>query len=430
MGYSHVSPRHHLARICVGIIVGVGLIGGLSFLIYVLLNNDSNIPWPVDEEGWTCTAVYGQNCVKSFSERRSWDDAQRQCLDEQQQDATLASAVNSNEWEFLKAFIKKQSDVSSSQRCESYWLGGTWSSYEKQFVWSDGRKVEANHSLPIDLNSNLTNGDGLSVDTENLQLKVGNKKSKRCFMCLWNVTASFLSASDCQDLKKRGKTRSGLYRIKESPRTSSLSTNKRHKVLCEMESSGGGWTVFQQRVDGRTVFWNRTWTEYRDGFGQLGRNSEFWMGLELLHKMSTIQPNTSLRVELWGDRNPNSSKYTNDYLESEYYNFAVGNESTDYSLQVQTVWPGVGNASGGWFDITFSRGRKFSTVDRINDPMPSCVTDYHLGGWWLHYCSLSSLNGEYNPPIAWGNGYGMMWVAHGIYIINPQKSRMMFRKNG
>ncbi|KAI1727542.1 ficolin-3 [Ditylenchus destructor] len=396
MGYSPASPSHHLAHICVGIIVGVSLFGGLSFLIYVLLNDDSNIPWPGDEEGWTCPAEYGQKCVKSFSERRSWDDAQRQCLDEQQQDATLASAVNSNEWEFLKAFIKKQNDVSSSQ----------------------------------DVNSNLSNGNGLSVDTESLQLKVENKNSNRCFLCLWNVTASFLSASDCQDLKKHGKTRSGLYRIKESPRSGSISTNKRHKVLCEMETSGGGWTVFQQRVDGRTVFWNRTWAEYRDGFGRLGRNSEFWMGLELLHKMSTIQPNTSLRVELWGDRNPNSEKYTNDYLESEYYNFAVGNESTDYSLQVQTVWPGVGNASGGWFDITFSRGRKFSTIDRINDPMPNCVTDYHLGGWWLHYCALSALNGEYNPPIAWGNGYGMMWVAHGIYIINPQKSRMMFRKHG
>lgn len=49
------------------------------------------------------------------------------------------------------------------------------------------------------------------------------------------------------------------------------------------------------------------------------------MGLEPLHRMntSTTTTSTTLRIELWGDRNPNSMKYTNDYLESEYSNFSV-----------------------------------------------------------------------------------------------------------
>ena len=38
--------------------------------------------------------------------------------------------------------------------------------------------------------------------------------------------------------------------------------------------------MFQRRQDGKVNF-NRKWTEYRDGFGDL--NGEFWLGNDHIH---------------------------------------------------------------------------------------------------------------------------------------------------
>ena len=48
------------------------------------------------------------------------------------------------------------------------------------------------------------------------------------------------------------------------------------KVLCKQEMDGA-WLVFQRRVDGSEDF-NRTWDEYRDGFGRVSSSTEFWLG--------------------------------------------------------------------------------------------------------------------------------------------------------
>lgn len=50
-----------------------------------------------------------------------------------------------------------------------------------------------------------------------------------------------------------------------------------------MESAGGGWTVFQRRFDGQVSF-NRTWREYRDGFGSAQK--EHWLGNAVLHALT------------------------------------------------------------------------------------------------------------------------------------------------
>lgn len=58
--------------------------------------------------------------------------------------------------------------------------------------------------------------------------------------------------------------------------------------------AGGGWTVIQKRQDGSVDF-NRTWNEYREGFGDL--NGEFWLGNENIHKI-TSQGDYSLRIDM------------------------------------------------------------------------------------------------------------------------------------
>ncbi|KAK3587898.1 hypothetical protein CHS0354_014410 [Potamilus streckersoni] len=54
-------------------------------------------------------------------------------------------------------------------------------------------------------------------------------------------------------------------------------------VLCDMDTDGCGWTVFQRRVDG-TVNFARGWTEYQVGFGNL--KGKFWLGNQQLHLLT------------------------------------------------------------------------------------------------------------------------------------------------
>lgn len=72
------------------------------------------------------------------------------------------------------------------------------------------------------------------------------------------------------------------------PRGSSL-----FQVFCDMETSGGGWTVIQRRKSGLVSFY-QDWRQYKQGFGSI--RGDFWLGNEHIHRL-TRQP-TRLRVEL------------------------------------------------------------------------------------------------------------------------------------
>uniref|UniRef100_A0AC34RD64 Fibrinogen C-terminal domain-containing protein n=1 Tax=Panagrolaimus sp. JU765 TaxID=591449 RepID=A0AC34RD64_9BILA len=236
----------------------------------------------------------------------------------------------------------------------------------------------------------------------------------------------FFWDKDCAALKARGITKSGKQLVELN--------GQFFEVYCDMETDGGGWTVIQQRVDGTLPFWNKTWEQYKIGFGEPGKDTNFWAGNELIHRLTSKDENTILRIELWGDRDPGSN-HANDYWWGEYY-MKVGDEASGYQLNIigkfmeptnKTNITMVGNASTAWFDVVCNNNFKFSTIDKVNDPMEDCVLKYKLGGWWLHHCGTVSLNGAYDPPIANGTGYGFVWMVDGFYQINPAKSRMSLK---
>ncbi len=93
-------------------------------------------------------------------------------------------------------------------------------------------------------------------------------------------------------------------------------------MFCDQTTAGGGWTVFQKRLDGSVDFY-RDWTDYKSGFGNL--NGEFWLGLDKIHRL-TQSENGKLRVDL--------KDWEGDTRFAEYDSFAIGDEASKYSLSL------------------------------------------------------------------------------------------------
>ena len=92
---------------------------------------------------------------------------------------------------------------------------------------------------------------------------------------------------NCAEVYKSGDKISGVYKIDPDGLGE-------FEVFCDQTTAGGGWTVFQKRYNG-TVDFFRAWDDYKQGFGNL--NSEFWLGLETIRRLTACSSN-KLRVDL------------------------------------------------------------------------------------------------------------------------------------
>ncbi|XP_060125914.1 tenascin-X isoform X9 [Zootoca vivipara] len=164
------------------------------------------------------------------------------------------------------------------------------------------------------------------------------------------------------------------------------------QVYCDMETDGGGWIVFQRRMNGETNFW-RNWQEYATGFGNLTR--EFWLGNDALHQLTT-SGDYELRVDL---------RAGNDSVYATYQNFRVDPPADHYRLHLGSYSGTAGDA------FTYHSGSVFSTKDRDpNRVIIPCAVSYR-GAWWYRNCHYANLNGLYannrdHQGINWFNWKG------------------------
>ena len=160
-----------------------------------------------------------------------------------------------------------------------------------------------------------------------------------------------------------------------------------------METDGGGWTVFQRRIDGSVDFY-LNWTDYVHGFGNI--SGEYWLGLDNIHRLANGSVSTQLRVDM-RDKN-GSSAY------ASYSTFYIGNSTTDYTLHVSGYSGSAGDSLGN------HNLMKFTTKDNDNDlgnwgSSGNCAI-YFTGAWWYGSCYDSNLNGQYGVD---SQGKGVTW---------------------
>ncbi|XP_052020304.1 tenascin-X isoform X10 [Apodemus sylvaticus] len=158
-------------------------------------------------------------------------------------------------------------------------------------------------------------------------------------------------------------------------------------VFCDMETDGGGWLVFQRRMDGQTDFW-RDWEEYAHGFGNISR--EFWLGNEALHSL-TQAGDYSMRVDLRAGK---------EAVFAQYDFFRVDSAKENYRLHLEGYHGTAGDS------MSYHSGSVFSARDRDpNNLLISCAVSYR-GAWWYRNCHYANLNGLYGSTV---DHQGVSW---------------------
>ncbi|XP_004378917.1 fibrinogen alpha chain [Trichechus manatus latirostris] len=216
-------------------------------------------------------------------------------------------------------------------------------------------------------------------------------------------------ARDCDDVLQTHPSgaQSGIFNIKLP------GSSKIFSVYCDQETGLGGWLLIQQRMDGSLNF-NRTWQDYKRGFGSLNDkgDGEFWLGNEYLHILTLRHSVLRVELEDWAGKGA--------YAE---YHFRVGPEAEGYALHVSSYEGTAGDAlvEGSVEEgpeYTSHADMQFSTFDRDADQWEENCAEIYGGGWWYNNCQAANLNGVYysggsydprnNSPYEIENG--VVWV--------------------
>ncbi|KAL9972451.1 hypothetical protein ACROYT_G018755 [Oculina patagonica] len=193
----------------------------------------------------------------------------------------------------------------------------------------------------------------------------------------------------CAQLLQDGFTSNGVYFINPDG-------GSPMQVLCDMTTDGGGWTVFQRRLDGSVDFY-RGWESYKTGFGD--PNGEFWLRNDNLHRL-TASGDVTLRVDL--------EDFDGNTAYAEYTTFKVADEGDKYRLLI-----GGYNGTAG-DSMAIHNDSSFTTKDDDNDGAYHHCAQAHKGAWWYTSCHHSNLNGLYlegsfstdADGVVWGNFRG------------------------
>ncbi|KAL8174203.1 UNVERIFIED_CONTAM: Ficolin-2 [Gekko kuhli] len=210
-------------------------------------------------------------------------------------------------------------------------------------------------------------------------------------------------AKNCKELLAKGVILSGWYTIYPwdcVPLT----------VLCDMDTDGGGWIVFQRRTDGSVDFF-QDWNSYKRGFGS--QLTEFWLGNDNIHQLTSLGDN-ELRIDL--------TDFDNRHTVAKYETFNISGEADQYRLAIGAFLEGTAGDS-----LTYHNSLPFSTKDRQQDPGNNNCAVTYKGAWWYNSCHHSNLNGRYWLGSHSSSADGVNWKTGKGYNYSYKRSEMKFR---
>uniref|UniRef100_A0A7N5JDM7 Angiopoietin-2 n=1 Tax=Ailuropoda melanoleuca TaxID=9646 RepID=A0A7N5JDM7_AILME len=192
---------------------------------------------------------------------------------------------------------------------------------------------------------------------------------------------------DCAEVFKSGRTTNGIYTLTFPNSTEEI------KAYCDMETSGGGWTVIQRREDGSVDF-QKTWQEYKLGFGK--PSGEHWLGNEFVFQVTNQQP-YMLKIHL--------KDWEGNEAYSLYEHFYLSGEELNYRIHLNGL-----TGTAGKISSISQPGNDFTTKDVDNDKCICKCSQMLSGGWWFDACGPSNLNGMYYPQKQNTNKFnGIKW---------------------
>ncbi|XP_062571226.1 microfibril-associated glycoprotein 4-like [Saccostrea cucullata] len=227
----------------------------------------------------------------------------------------------------------------------------------------------------------------------------------------WRYYLNNVIIIDCKDLQADGYFNSGVYEIYPSGTITSPV-----QAYCDMTKMGGGWTAIQKRITGSLSF-DRTWTEYKNGFGS--PEQDVWIGNDVIHQLTKENP-SSLYVSI--------SLQNGTTLYEMYDGFSVSDEAGKYQLFL--AGPATRTLGDSMLDTGDSNrdlsGMYFSTPDRDNDRYSANCADlsYIRGGWWFNYCGFAHLNGLWSSE-----SWRWPWYRTVMVGISVNGTTMMIRRH-
>ncbi|XP_052762284.1 ficolin-3-like [Mya arenaria] len=175
--------------------------------------------------------------------------------------------------------------------------------------------------------------------------------------------------TDCLDVKRLYPSApDGMYRVNLWKSKTAVS------VYCDMTSSNGGWTVFQNRYDGSEEFYLNL-KAYTEGFGKT--SAEFWLGLRYIKELAD-QGNSTLRMEV--------SAADGSQAYEEWPDFSLG-DAPGYKLHLGGN--GIGTAGRG-MSLSISQSPKMEVISQQREAR--AVTTTEVAGGTISVRILTSMD--------------------------------------